>query len=100
NARPDHGHAQHVGLELHQQVVRRSTAIDTQLDERASSILLHGGEELGALECDGFESRARKMSARGAARETADRSARGRIPGRSAESGERRHEVHITRVGY
>ena len=34
DARAHDGHAEHVGLELHQQIVRGRAAVDAQLDER------------------------------------------------------------------
>ena len=82
-----------VGLELHEQVVRRRAAVDAQFRERHAGVALHRVDHVGGLKGDRFERGAREVRARRAAREPDDRAARVRIPVRRAEPGERGHEA-------
>src|SRR5689334_792649 len=70
------GHAQDVGLELHEQIVGGSAAVDAQLREALAGVLLHGVEHLRALVRDGLERGARDVGPRGATREADDCAAR------------------------
>ena len=62
--RPHDRHAEHVGLELHQQVVRGRAAVDAQLGQRDAGVLLHRVQHVGALERDRLERRAREVRRR------------------------------------
>ena len=65
--RPHHRNAQHVGLELHQQIVHRRAAVDAQRLERRVCLAVHGFQHVGHLEGDGFERRTRNVSRAGVA---------------------------------
>jgi len=88
-----------VGLELQQQVVCGSPAIDPQFTQPLPTVQLHRAEDLDALEGDRFECRARDMGAAGAARHAEQCATRVRIPVRRPETGVRRDEVDATTVG-
>src|SRR5690606_41624235 len=53
--------AEHVGLELHQQVVRRHSAVDTKLGEPETGILRHRLGDFRGLEGRGLERGASDM---------------------------------------
>ena len=61
---PDDGHAEQVGLELHEQVVGGRAAVDAQLGERDARVALHRVEQVGDLEGDALERRARDVRRR------------------------------------
>src|SRR5664280_2490061 len=96
---PDDGHAEEIGLELHEELVRGGAAVDAQLGQRDAGVLLHGVEDVGALEGDRLEDRAREMSAGRAAGEPKDGAPRVGVPVRRAEPREGRHHVHAPVVG-
>ncbi len=93
-------HPQQVGLELHQQVVRGGAAIDAQFTQRLPRVLLHGVQDLGALECDALERGSRDVRPRRSPRESDHRAARIGVPVRAAETGKRGHEIDATGVGH
>ena len=57
NARPHDGHAQHVCLELHEQIVARRAAVDAQLGQAYPGIILHRLQHVGRLIRDALERR-------------------------------------------
>ena len=48
-------HAQQVGLHLHEQVVARRAAVHAQLGQGDAAVAVHAGQQLGALQRDGFQ---------------------------------------------
>jgi hypothetical protein len=98
-ARADDGHAEQVGLELHEGVVADSAAVDAELAEFAAAVGLHGAEQVGALVGDALERGAGEVAGVAAARQAGDDAARGRVPMRRPEPGEGGHEVDAAVVG-
>jgi len=82
--RAQHWDAQQIGLELHQQIVHASAAIDPQLCHCLLCVAVHGLQQGGALKRDTFERCARNMRHGGAARQTDHGAARIGLPIRSA----------------
>ena len=99
HARADDLRAQQVGLELHQQVVARSPAVDLQLPDRNARVALHGPDDVVGLERDALERRTRDMRRRRPAADAADRTPGILVPPGSGQARERRNEVDPARVG-
>ena len=53
--------AEHVGLELHQQIVGRGAAVDLERAQRHARVALHRAEQIGDLQRDALEHRARQV---------------------------------------
>ena len=87
------GPLQHVGLDLHQQVVRDGAAVDAQLVHAHAGLALHQLDDVERLQRDRLQRRARDVRGRRAARDADDRAARVHVPVRRAEAGERGHDV-------
>jgi hypothetical protein len=90
---PDHGTAEHVGLELHQVVVAAGAAVGEER-VRCRAVLSHRLEHVTNLVGDGVDRRARDVRGGAAAGGAADQPARVGVPVGGAEAGERRHHVH------
>ena len=65
--------AEHVGLELHQQIVRGGAAVDLEHAQRLARVALHRAQDVDVLQRDALERRARDVRLRRAAREAGDR---------------------------
>src|SRR5688572_12184119 len=98
NSRPHHRRAEQIGLELHEQVVRRGAAIHAQLRELLAGVLLHRLEHLGALVGDRLERCARYMGSRRSPGQTNQRATGVRIPVRRTEAGKGWHEEHVAGI--
>ena len=69
-------------------------------DKRMSAVALHGVDQVGGLERDALDRRARDVRAGRTAREPDDGAARRGIPLRRAEAGEGGHQVDVAGVGH
>ena len=96
--RAHHGHAQKVGLHLHQQVVARRTAVHPQFLERNARVLCHRRKHIGRLQRDGLQRRAGDVGARGAAGHADQRATGKAIPMRRAQAGEGGHQIHVLHI--
>jgi hypothetical protein len=93
------GYPQQVGLELHQQVVHASAAIDPQFAHAAiRQVAAHRLQQGSALVGDALQRGARDVCHGRAAAETENGAARVGLPVRRAEAGEGRHEHHAAAV--
>ena len=90
--------AEHVGLELHQEVVEARTAVDVEAGQAHLGIVLHGGEDVVHLERQPLERRADDVRLGGAARDAVDGAARILVPVRRAEPREGRHHAHAAGI--
>ena len=92
-----HRDAELVGLQLQQQVVGRRAAVDPQRRRcRARAASPH----VAHLEGDRLQRGPDEVRAGRAAGDAEDGAARGRVPVRRAEPGQRRHEHHAAGVGH
>ena len=91
--RPDHGHLQAVGLELHQQVVVDHAAVDLELLQLDAGVRLHGVEDLAGLPRGRLEGGPGDVALVDVAGHAHDRAARVAAPVRREQARERRHEV-------
>jgi len=96
--RPLDHRAEDVGLELHQEVVGRRTAVDAQRVQLDPGVGLHAVDDVARLIGDRLERRAHDVLARGAARDADQEAARLLVPVGCAEPGERRHEIDARRI--
>src|SRR5207247_1845292 len=88
------GDAGDVGLELHEETVRRPAAVDPEHIDRLTRPA-HRFDEIACLVRDALERRASEMRARCPALDPDEQPPRVHIPVRSAEAGECRHEVYV-----
>src|SRR5262252_1946996 len=63
----NNGHAEHVGLELHQEIVGGGAAVYTQFVKNYIGIGLHDVQNVGDLKSNAFESSASEVAGGGAA---------------------------------
>ena len=96
----DNRDAEDVSLELHEQRVHGSAAIDFQHLEPHAGISEHRVQDRTRLKADRLEGRAGEMGLRVEARKSHDNTARVGPPVRREESGERGHEVEPAAVGH
>ena len=82
------GDAEDIGLHLHEEVVERGTAIDAEFLQFDAGIGLHGLEDVGHLERDGFEGGTGDVGAGGAASDANEDAASIGVPMRGTETGE------------
>ena len=89
----DHRHAEHVGLELHEQLVGGHAAVDAQLGEGHAGDGVGGVDHLAGLPGRGLERRARDVARAGVGGQADDHAARVVAPVRGEQAGEGGHEV-------
>ena len=86
-------HVEHVGHELHEQVVRRHPAVDLQPGDGQARVGVHRVDDLARLPPGGLQHRAGQVAA-GDVGGQPDHDAAGlRVPARRVQPGERRHDV-------
>ena len=91
------GDAEHVGLELHQEVVRRRAAVDAQRLQARAGVGGHRVDDVAGLEGERLERGAHEVRPRDAAGEAEHGAARLGVPVRRAEPDEGRHDVDAER---
>jgi hypothetical protein len=91
--RPNDRHAEHVGLELHEQVVGDHSAVDLQLRQRDAGVGVDRIEHLASLEGGGLERGARDVALVHEARQADQRAPGIRPPVWREQAGECRHEI-------
>ncbi len=91
----DHGHAQHVGLELHQPGVGDGAAVGLQRRDALARGALLRPDRVDRLVGDRLERRAGEVGALRPPREADDRAARVGVPVRRAEPGQGGDEVDV-----
>jgi len=96
---PDDRHAEHVGLELHEQVVDGRAAVDAQRAKGLAGFGVNGLKNIGHLEGDAFEGGAGDVAGTGVAAQSDEQAGGVRVPMGRAESNERRDEDHPAGVG-
>ena len=87
-----------VGLELHQQIVRRHAAVDAERRHGPAGVLRHGGEHLARLKRRRLERRPRDVSLGGEPREASDDPPGVRPPSRREEPRKGRYEIDVAIV--
>ena len=100
NARADHWAAKKIGLELHEEIVRTGSAIDSQFLQADAGVALHRLQNIGDLKGDAFQRSTGDVGFRGAARQTDHDAAGILIPMRCAKPGECWHEKDAAIVGH
>src|SRR5262249_17913142 len=80
DAPPQHRHAQEIGLELAEEVVRSGAAVDPEPFDRDPGVGGHRFQDVAALERDRLERGSREVRAGGSAREPDDCAARIHVP--------------------
>src|SRR6266542_3370551 len=93
HGRPDHRHAEDIGLELHQEVVVDHPAVDLQLLQRDAGVRVHGIHHLAGLPCRGLQGRPGDVALGDVPGEPHDRAACVASPVRGEQPGEGRDEV-------
>src|SRR6266545_67388 len=93
HGRPDHRHAEDVGLELHQEVVVDHPAIDLQLLQGDAGVRVHGIHNLAGLPCRGLQGRPGDVALGDVSGEAHDRAAGVASPVRGEQAGEGRYEI-------
>src|SRR6266536_4376038 len=88
---------QHVGLQLHQQIVRTRSAVDAKLSQLDASVGFHRLQDVHHLEHDPLERGTGDVCFCRTAGKSDDRPARILIPVRRAKSCKRRNEIDTTR---
>ena len=88
-----------VRLELHEEVVDGSAAINAKLPYFFARIGFHGVDQITALVSDAFESGADDLGFAGGASESGEHAARGSVPVRRAQADESRDEVNAGGIG-
>ena len=97
--RPYDVHAQHVGLDLHAQVVIGDTAVDLQHLKAHTGIGFHRVHHIAALVADRLQRRAGHVRVGVEPRQAHDRAAGIGSPVWGEQPGERRNEIHPAVVG-
>ncbi len=100
HARTHHGHAEQVGLKLHQQIVDARAAVRAEFLEADPGVIFHYPEHVANLIRDSFERGTSDVELRRAPREADDDAARIGVPMRRTQPGKGRHEIHTTVVRY
>src|SRR6266508_588807 len=93
HGRPDHLHAEDVGLVLHHEVVVDHAAVDLQLLQRDAGVRVHGIHHLAGLPCRGLQGRPGDVALGDVPGEPHDRAACVASPVRGEQPGEGRDEV-------
>ena len=93
-------HAEDIRLELHQEVVVASAAVDFQRLKRCPGVFFHRVQNVAGLIGEGFEGRADDVVLVGAAGQADDRAAGISIPVGSAQAGEGGNDIDPVGVGH
>jgi len=94
----NNGHAEHVGLELHQEVVGGGAAVDAQFIKNNIRIGLHHVENIGDLESNAFERSAREVAGGRPASESRDGAASILIPVRRTKASKSWDEIDAATI--
>ena len=95
-----HNGVEHIGLKLHQQLVRRGAAVHAQLGNAEVRVGFHGLEHIHRLVSNGFHGGAGNVRRFRGPRNAKDGAPRIRVPVRRAQPGKGRHKTHPARVGH
>ena len=85
---------------MHQQIIGSGPTVDFKVSHPATQIALHGAKNIDVLQRHGFKRGTRDMRGTRPSRQTRDDTPRVGIPVRRTQTGQSRHKLNATGIGY